>query len=187
MQGFPRPERPTRGFEPRTPSLRVIRLTSKDPANRVDIVYPDGLEPAVNPHMHTPWEPRGTFGEPRHPPDRLASRESTLAHACEPYPRPLTDPSASRSSTYCGLLRAASNVATASAESSTNTALPHEQTLRTPHATSAERTRVEAGQQSITAWATTRSAGPLNPLTTAWGRILEPCLNGHAETRASGA
>jgi len=41
--------KPTRGLEPRTPSLRVVRRTSEDPCKTSVTASADRLEPAVNP------------------------------------------------------------------------------------------------------------------------------------------
>ena len=49
IAGISSTEKPTRGFEPRTPSLRVISLKSEFPCKLVLPAFADGAEPAVNP------------------------------------------------------------------------------------------------------------------------------------------
>jgi hypothetical protein len=84
MQGFPQPEKPTRGFEPRTPSLRVMTLTSENPCNLGAAATEPRLEPAVNPLLQAPMgETRQVIGECRTRSSAF-KRQRAGAHQCEP-------------------------------------------------------------------------------------------------------
>jgi len=49
---IPANRKPTRGLEPRTPSLRVMTMTPKNPCNLRFTAFAGGLEPAMNPLLH---------------------------------------------------------------------------------------------------------------------------------------
>ena len=71
MQGFPRHEKPTRGLEPRTPSLRVMAITPTNPCTVSFDCVPGGLEPAVNTLCTPSVEPRRRTGRASAAPDRF--------------------------------------------------------------------------------------------------------------------
>ncbi len=63
--------KPTRGFEPWTPSLRVMAITPTNPCTGSFHDVPGGLEPAVNPLLHDIGRTARRTGRPSAAPDRF--------------------------------------------------------------------------------------------------------------------
>jgi hypothetical protein len=73
---------PTRGFEPRIPSLRVWRPMPEDPCKWPDTAFAAGLEPAVNPRLQAMGRTSSRDrGKAPHRQIIFVSGERTLAQA----------------------------------------------------------------------------------------------------------